>query len=160
MRGLLGVFFLFVGLMEVQAGTNLPCEDQLGSCAYYSCRESIQHCGSKGYFDQFAIPYCAKFSQLNEPDISHQGKEWILRVGQCLRDSLASFPMTKESDSCELTKNFAFQSHEDCYVSTGFCDLVFSDQWEVFKIVFKEIAHRDSRTVFFEIAKRCNFRLE
>ncbi|MGK0362539.1 MAG: hypothetical protein ACI9U2_004860 [Bradymonadia bacterium] len=95
-----------------------------GACAYYACREETANCGEDNYLMRFAHAYCVRYRQSAEPNFSPQGQRWLRDVRRCLVESLdANAP----GDDCDTIEAEGFASHPGCYLSTGFCDLPFSD---------------------------------
>jgi hypothetical protein len=61
---------------------------------------------------------------LNQQYFPPKGKEWIDKTLLCLKQSLVQFTtQSKESKTCQNIYNAAFDSHPNCYVQSGFCDL-------------------------------------
>ena len=53
---------------------------------------------------------------------SLQGQAWIVGVRRCLMQSIINSDLySTNGTTCKQLKDFAFNSHPNCYVSNGFC---------------------------------------
>lgn len=52
-----------------------------------------------------------------------QGKSYINGTKSCLMKSLHPH-VTRDNMTCEQLKNIAFETHADCYVENGFCEML------------------------------------
>lgn len=108
------------------------CSDYLtlgdcGACDYYDCREaeSEAQCGEEGYYLGFGARHCKSLSIVTAPELSLPGQTWLGLTRQCLLD-YAEAEIEQEA-TCDTIKRKALNSHIDCYVDSGFCDLPFVD---------------------------------
>ena len=53
-----------------------------------------------------------------------QGQAWIDKVRACLISAI--FVQYKNNANCQQVKDAAFNSHTECYVSSGFCTTIVS----------------------------------
>ena len=95
--------------------------DDCGLCSYYDCRESISRCGEDGYLTGYVGKYCERFATVTEPRVSPAAAAWLGRVRHCLVDYLET-EVAYDAD-CETIDRRGTDSHAECYVQTGFCDL-------------------------------------
>jgi hypothetical protein len=95
--------------------------DDCGLCSYYDCRESISRCGEDGYLTGYVGKYCQRFATVTEPRVSPAAAAWLGRVRHCLVDYLEA-EVAYDAD-CETIDRRGTDSHAECYVQTGFCDL-------------------------------------
>ena len=95
-----------------------------GACSYYGCLEEEMNCGENGYLLHFAREYCLRYRLVSEPLANPEGAAWLMRVRRCLIEELdAAYPFK----SCSQLEKVGFDSHPNCYVDTGFCELSVSD---------------------------------
>ena len=67
-----------------------------------------------------------------------QGRKWIETVRKCLMQAVLKY-WASPSKTCETIKEFAFDSHPDCYVvpgKTDICSILFSDAKTLFTDVY------------------------
>lgn len=96
-----------------------------GACAYYACREADAQCGDDAYLIRFAEKYCLRFRMVSEPEASPEAKEFLRKIRRCLITTLDE--LVPENDDCEAFETTGFNSHPECYIEAGFCDLGVSD---------------------------------
>ena len=111
------------------------CNEASDDCEYYSCIEEQRHCGEKGYLLGFGKKYCLKFTE-DEDYFSSEGKEWILKVRECL---ISNLDIPSEKVSCKNFKKAQVKSHVPCYVNSGYCELSRSDRFAVKKVIYKSM---------------------
>ncbi len=118
------------------------CDDYIGvdgcaSCDYYLCKEANENtCGNDGYFVGFGHKYCERLTLVTEPRLSAAGQAWSAATRECLMIALERD--SSPSDSCDEIQTIAFDSHPDCYVDKGFCDLPISDIFSVVMTIDSE----------------------
>ena len=126
------------------------CEEYIGDCDFYLCQEQKNPCGPQGYNVGFGFKYCtkSKFELLNNMK-TELGKSWVVNVFECLQKASQEKTilsiLNDEVRSCDQIKSDAFDSHPDCYVDSGFCDLKFSEKINIFKLIKKEIFKSETR---------------
>lgn len=106
------------------------CADRLGSCDYYDCREEHHPCGSDGYYLGYGGKYCNRFNNETRPELSSDGQAWVDITTRCLQRYLENH-IPYDAD-CDDVRRRAFDSHPDCYVAGGICNLSVSDWWKIF----------------------------
>jgi len=113
------------------------------ACEYYRCRERTAQCGPDGYLLGYVGKYCDRFSTVTETRLSDAGAQWMRGVRRCLVDVLDS--QTGADDSCETIEQVGIDSHAECYVGAGFCQLSLTDWFAIihtidaFDIPFRQI---------------------
>ncbi len=138
---------------EPEEGIEIPSEDDdciewarfdgCAACEYYRCREKESQCGPDGYLLGYVGKYCDRFSTVTEPRLSDAGAAWMEDVRHCLVRELET--QTDEYDSCDTIAQVGTDSHANCYVQSGFCDLSFTDWFgiihtiDAFDIPFRQI---------------------
>ena len=110
------------------------CEIVESDCEYYLCHEMQEPCGPKGYTLNFGYRYCLKY--LNEDLYTNPGKSWLSQVRGCLQKSLSD---QHPYPSCQDLKKEAINSHFDCYINAGFCDLPRNDQRRILRTAANSI---------------------
>ena len=100
---------------------------------FYRCAEQTLHCGPDGYLIGYGTRYAERFYRHTRPWMSPAGQQWIDDVLVCLQEELRD--SIDAETSCEDVRTIAFDTHPDCYVSRGFCDLPFTDWVAVFATV-------------------------
>ncbi|VDI04204.1 Hypothetical predicted protein [Mytilus galloprovincialis] len=97
---------------------------QNGDCEFYRCFEDRRQCGSSGYLIGYGYKYCNRFRNLYN-DFTTAGKNWIDCVRPCLTRKLISKYQknVNAGDKCEELKSYAFDTHVNCYLNCGFCNI-------------------------------------
>ncbi len=121
------------------------CQQLMGRCEYYLCLEEEIGCGSKGYFQNFAYPYCKKYKK-SELFFSSKGKEFLQFVRPCLQDQMDKYLANvtletgqNKAELCSEVKSFAIDSHVTCYEQGHFCGLGTFDKLKVEGLAAKQI---------------------
>lgn len=119
--------FLFVLTLSLlcSAAVWAQLEASSKNCDLYSKLENEMRCGPQAYFQKWGQPMCEKYIRSEEAPIqslflSHELKVWFPQVRLCLQQYLV-----RELDAltCQNLDQHAKQSHVECYVQTGYCDL-------------------------------------
>ena len=92
---------------------------------FYQCAEQTLHCGPSGYLVGYGTKYAERFYRKTRPWMSPAGKQWIDDVLVCLQEELHA--AIDAQTSCPDVRTIAFDTHPDCYVAAGFCELPFTD---------------------------------
>jgi hypothetical protein len=97
-------------------------------------------CGPSGYIQSFALPYCRIF--LNEKEhFSLNGQLILSNIRLCLQVVLQK--NAEAGMTCEELTGFGFDSHEKCYIKSGFCELheedIFKIGWTARKQIFNSL---------------------
>ena len=129
------------------------CSEATDDCEYYSCIEEQRHCGEKGYLLGFGKKYCMKFTE-DEDYFSSDGKEWILKVRECLIKNLDT---PKEGISCKKFKRSQVKSHVPCYLESGYCELSRRDRFAVKKVIYKSMWRPSLLWAGIKIIASCRF---
>ncbi len=117
--------------------------DGCAACEYYRCRERESQCGEDAYLAGFVGKYCDRFSTVTEKRLSEAGSLWMQDVRHCLIEVLDA--ETDGNDSCETIERVGIDSHTECYLQAGFCDLGFTDWFAIvhtidaFDIPFRQL---------------------
>jgi hypothetical protein len=134
------IFLLILSLFTTLPTLAETCTPSANNCEYYRCMERNRSCGSKGYWQDFAIPYCQKFVDDNAK-FNTESQRWLRDVRECLQVRLDE---VSANSSCNQIKDNAMDSHVGCYVDTGFCSLAAADQIKI--MWYLKGAIRDWRT--------------
>lgn len=92
---------------------------------FYQCAEQTLACGPDGYLIGYGTRYAERFYRYTRPWMSPAGKRWIDATLVCLQDTLRE--RIDASTSCDDVRTIAFDSHPECYVDSGFCELPVTD---------------------------------
>jgi hypothetical protein len=94
------------------------------------------HCGRQGYLIGFGKKYCDRFSA-NLHGFTPAGINWVTCVRQCLIDRLTpyydKYPYSEFHTSCAALEQTAYDSHVDCYIDCGFCNICTNNKWVLWK---------------------------
>lgn len=97
--------------------------------AYYDCLEASlaggAGCGPEGYPLGYGAKYAERFVDEARPRLGPEGRMWLDAVLVCLQDALAA--RLDDASTCADTWRAGFDTHPDCYVSAGFCELSLND---------------------------------
>lgn len=96
---------------------------------FYQCAEHTLSCGPDGYLVGYGSRYAERFYRYTRPWMSSAGKKWIDATLVCLQEKLRE--RIDAQTSCEDVRTIAFDSHPECYVDSGFCQLPLSDWFAV-----------------------------
>ncbi|KAF8159170.1 hypothetical protein B0H34DRAFT_702365 [Crassisporium funariophilum] len=108
-----------------------------GQCQFYAdCIETRYTCGPAGYPLGYGLHFCAKFKDAY-PKFSLPGQKWMLDTMQCLQSTLIPEATSAPSSvaTCEELSAKAFDSHAECYLSSGLCSLPVSDWMRIVDVV-------------------------
>ncbi|MBL4634219.1 MAG: hypothetical protein JKY56_10115 [Kofleriaceae bacterium] len=111
--------------------------DGQDACSYYLCKEQQigedERCGDSGYYTDYGYKYCNLFQETAKERLSPEGVEWVNQVMPCLMYAIED--EVGDTDSCDEILETAFDSHPECYVDAGFCELPWEDMAWVFLTV-------------------------
>jgi hypothetical protein len=96
---------------------------------FYQCAEQALHCGPDGYLIGYGTRYAERFYRYTRPWMSPAGKRWIDATLVCLQEKLRE--RIDAQTSCDDVRTIAFDSHPECYVESGFCELPVTDWFAV-----------------------------
>ena len=99
------------------------------SCDYYRCKEKKHKCGKKGYLIGYVGKYCDRFSNITIPKTSKKAQAWLRKVRECLINEFER--STDLSMTCKEIYKIGTDSHANCYVDNGFCDLSLKDWFDI-----------------------------
>ncbi|RMJ25355.1 hypothetical protein PHISP_03797 [Aspergillus sp. HF37] len=105
----------------------------------------------------YGYKYCEKFQE-ERARLSDAGQEWMVDVMLCLQRKLISQATgTSNITTCAELKDYAFSTHSQCYVDSGFCALPPTDWLAVIEIVSLEtmLESFDSLSATTDTAGEC-----
>ncbi|KAE9549824.1 hypothetical protein FO519_006958 [Halicephalobus sp. NKZ332] len=112
-------------IIIITLALNVNAQD-CSNCNFYQCFEDKVQCGENGYLIGYGKYYCNRFSE-TQGLFDSAGQQWIGCVRQCLinflKPSYDSYPNNPFNHDCNALKNAAFNSHVDCYLQCGFCNI-------------------------------------
>lgn len=108
----------------------------------YDCKNSEG--GEHEYALTFGEKYCNRYNE-KYSYFSSYGQKWIDSVRKCLQEKLVLKIRPYDDYNCSEIKDYAFESHIDCYTSPpgheGFCSLPWKDYlkvlWTIYPAFFK-----------------------
>jgi hypothetical protein len=123
---------------------------------YYRCAEVTLACGPDGYLLGYGAKYAERFYRQTRPWMSPAGRRWIDATLVCLQTTLRD--RIDATTSCDDVRTIAYDSHPECYVSTGFCRLPWSDWFAVLGTVDgTDWLSRDAQRQVTATARACLF---
>ncbi|MCB0413187.1 MAG: hypothetical protein KDD50_02565 [Bdellovibrionales bacterium] len=98
-------------------------------------------CGKANYLHDFGYKYCLLY---NEDDFYlNSGREtqfFLDDVSLCLREKLEEIePPKNDWGACQSYKKSAIDTHSECYVSSGYCELSKVEQKRIVKMATSEL---------------------
>jgi len=102
------------------------------TCDWYrDCLEEIHPCmGSReSYAIDFGEKYCKRYDA-SYASFSPQGRIWIDKTRKCLQERLVPL-LNNTKATCRKIQAWAFNTHTNCYVESGVCNLPLSDYWKI-----------------------------
>lgn len=138
----------YVLLISIILGVTLAdkCKDLSvvpHDCSFYTeCLEDKYHCGNDGYPVGYGNKYCSKFLEFFD-SFDTKGQEWVEKTLLCLKESLIDHVEDEEGLTCKNIYDLAFDSHPDCYVNSGFCDIMLHDTFNTVKALLKVYEVKD-----------------
>lgn len=131
--------------LEPQRGPSLE------SCQYYQEAEASFQCGASGYLMRDAYPMCVYYVQM-APFMSWETRAWLPDIRLCLQERLFQ---RRDSLSCESLNRVAIQTHVDCYIETGYCDLPMMSKTELTLITLPQMTNPTWRKTAEMIIQNC-----
>ena len=97
---------------------NFVRADNIAVCEFYKDKSQELNCNNENYLMSFGYKYCRLF--FYPPNqVSQNAINVFEHIRPCLINDLQNY----KNLTCENTKSVAFQSHINCYVDNGFCEL-------------------------------------
>lgn len=135
------------------------CEAYIGTCDFYLCQEKKTPCGLDSYNLSFGYKYCSvsRFKLLTQMT-TQLGQSWVPQTFQCLQERSLNFSLhnVNSADICAQIKKVSYESHPDCYVKAGFCDLKFSEKFKIFKTVKEDLLSSEGIDQAQAVLKMCH----
>ena len=152
----LSLFALILVPLDSMANTvAASCERFIDhSCDYYLCKEEQFRCGKNGYPLKFGYPNCKKYVHAHK-DFKQRAQLFLSTVRICLQEELES----AKAKNCKALNRVSYDSHVQCYVESGFCELPFGQKMKIASIVRKDIFLVTSIRTANEINFACTLRL-
>lgn len=126
---------------------------------FYRCAEQTLGCGADGYLLGYGTRYAERFYRSTRPWMSAQGQRWIDATLLCLQTALRD--RIDATTSCADVRTRAFDSHPECYVDSGFCELPFTDWLAVATTIDgRDWLSRDAQRQVTATARACLFGVE
>jgi len=116
--------------------------------------------------DDYAIEYGERFCKLYteaQSKFSRKGRQWLDAARRCLQVKLVHFlHYCRERSTCKHIREFAFDSHKECYVAPyngpSVCDIPVADWLRIFCTIKSSFASEFRLTMktFFLVAANCS----
>lgn len=120
-------FVAFANSSQADFADSCPRMSKANSCSFYDkCLEAKNQCGSEGYPLNYGLKFCNIFNSMK---LSSKGEKWITATMACLQEELVDFAEAKTA--CSTIQKKAFESHVQCYVNSGFCELPTDDKLKI-----------------------------
>jgi hypothetical protein len=120
-------------------------------CEAYQSKASSLHCSKDNYLIEFGYRYCRAYI-LREKDFRAETQNILSKIRNCLIKDVQS----DRSLNCENAEKQAMQSHYDCYLQSGFCDIDAVDKFLIFRVARREFDRPSFRQTMLDIGKACN----
>lgn len=123
------VLLLLVSAMSLSAASTGEC----CSCDVYEKLEEEACCGKNGYLLHYGLKNCRMF---DSPEVisrfSEAGRKFVQCTRECLIKHLQNM-FKKDRPTCDDIYDSAVDSHTDCYLKCGFCEICKTEKWALFK---------------------------
>ncbi|MBC7457662.1 MAG: hypothetical protein H7235_05245 [Bdellovibrionaceae bacterium] len=139
------------------ARSGKDCSSLIGTCDFYLCQEAKNPCGVAGYNLGFGYKYCSgsKFDLLPKMR-TELGRSWVQNVFKCLqKNNLTDSEPPKTVKTCSAIRDTSVQSHPDCYVQAGFCELATSERLLILNLIKSEIFSTGTMAQGLRILQLC-----
>lgn len=125
---------------------------------FYYCVEDVAQCGDDGYLVGYGARYAERYMQRTRPFLSTAGKRFLDKNLVCLQEALRE--RVDQFTSCDEIRDLAFDSHPDCYIANGFCELPVRDWLAITATVDgRDLLSRDAQRQMSTIARACARRI-
>ena len=106
-------------------------------CDYYLDLHRYGHCLPSQYPLAFGFKYCKNLSEDVYPHLSDEGKKWFEETQYCLMNKIYQNILGGKIN-CQDFSSGAINSHYDCYINNGYCDIPQGDRDILLNSVMKE----------------------
>ncbi len=121
-------------------------------CNYYLDVERDFKCGFKGYPLKFGYRLCEKYLEA-QPGMTRAVQRWFPKIRYCLQNYLETERASIRD--CKDLHRKAINSHINCYVQTGFCDLSVLDQAQIVQVTAFDILNPDVMGLSLRVKAAC-----
>lgn len=154
-------FFIFLFSISAMASAR-ACNEFIGTCDFYLCQEQHFNCGPNGYNLGYGYKYCSlSNSNLLNQMKSIEGQQWVVDTFTCLQtknyeNSLDLANETNDKKICELIADTSYDSHPDCYIQAGFCQLSAYEKGLILNLIKQEAFSLRAILQGLKILKQCS----
>lgn len=134
--------------------TPSSCAPSSENCDFYKCESARLGCDQDDYLIQFGDKFCRKYLR-NQDEYSSQGERFLIQVRACLQTKLAEQNFSANKKTCRQMEDFAFLTHTDCYVSSGYCELSKSDQRKIMMVAKFKLFNRKVWASYSDLKDAC-----
>ncbi len=142
------------------SNSDKSCDLLIGTCDFYLCQELKNPCGIDGYNLGFGYKYCSgsKFELLPQMP-SALGRNWVQNVFKCLQQKNFSETLTSSAkNTCESSRQTSIDSHTNCYLEAGFCQLSNKERLLIFNLIKSQIFSTDTVKQGLRILQQCKIK--
>lgn len=118
---------------SVYASTSV--QPSKNNCSYYQLAEEQLQCGNKSYMIGTAYPQCLYYLKISK-FLNHEIQNWFPQIRYCLQNEIEQ---NLHSITCDNINDFALNSHVNCYVSLGYCELSFLSKLQLTLITLPKL---------------------
>lgn len=122
------------------------------SCQYYQTLENSLQCGPDSYLIKSGYPLCEHYKRIS-PWMTDEIQKWFPKIRYCLQAALEE----RENEiTCANLDQTALETHVDCYVQTGYCDLSLASKTQLSLVTLPRMTDSLWRKTAREILKACD----
>ncbi|ESO82421.1 hypothetical protein LOTGIDRAFT_170051 [Lottia gigantea] len=125
-----------------------------GDCGFFTCFEERLPCGEYGYAESYGGKYCWQFQQSHHL-FTKKGVEFVEKLTRChMNRSITSYRQNQIECFSHYDQSFVIMG--DCYVESGFCDVVIDNFMSLARILEpKDFTNYRVVREVFRAAKQC-----
>ena len=104
------------------------------SCSFYNnCLEKTKPCGQDGFALGYGAPFCQKMSSTNggiTAKFDSAGAQWLDGVVTCQQRTIIQSGLLESegpTHTCNAIKTESLRLSQQCFISNGFCDVVWAN---------------------------------
>uniref|UniRef100_A0A914QLI0 Uncharacterized protein n=1 Tax=Panagrolaimus davidi TaxID=227884 RepID=A0A914QLI0_9BILA len=154
---------IFASIISILSLTAIVTGFGYNDCSAYNNLEAQVNCGPNGYLMNYGIVYCHRFftpEYYNQFDTA--GKAFVDCTGQCLVNKATAIVNQQVSSNdidCTELSDKAIDSHSDCYLQCGFCNVCKKNRKAFFNVIQAD-AFTDDRLLAeaFQTMGKCGFK--
>jgi hypothetical protein len=146
----IGLFILTSGFYGAAVAKTSSSTSASDSCAFYWYKSLAMGCSLNDYLVGFGYKYCKQFEKTG-PQFTQAGQKNLARIRKCLIHAVQG----NEQVTCSNVKSIALESHVNCYLENGFCDMSKADKEKIIRVVGRELLDPAFAAIAFRIQSHC-----